>query len=125
MKQWFWIAMVAVSTTVSGCSWIPKSGSETTAASSAATAERAAPPAAANEIKAYDANGALIIQKVEFRTGVSSATVEKMAKEYGCTGNTGAGLITKNGPVEVYRMMCDNGKTFLAQCELRQCRPMR
>lgn len=124
MKQWFWIVMMAASATVSGCSWIPKSGSGTAAASTA-PAERAAPPAAANEIKAYDANGALIIQKVEFRTGVSSATVEKLAKEHGCTGNAGAGLITKSGPVEVYRMVCDNGTTFLAQCELRQCRPMR
>jgi hypothetical protein len=125
MKQWFWIAMVAASVSASGCSWVPKFGDGAAAASPAATTERAAPPVASNEIKAYDANGALIIQKVEFRTGVSSATVEKLAKEHGCNGSSGAGLITKNGPVEVYRMVCDNGKAFLAQCELRQCRPMR
>ncbi len=64
------------------------------------------------------------IQMVEHRGGVSSVTVEKIAKNYGCTGNKGAGLITPQGPVEVYRMACDNGKAFLAKCELRQCSAM-
>ena len=64
------------------------------------------------------------IQMVEHRGGVSSVTVEKIAKNYGCTGDKGAGLITPQGPVEVYRMACDNGKAFLAKCELRQCSAM-
>ena len=65
------------------------------------------------------------IERVPFRTGVSSATVEKMAKLQGCTGGQGAGLMTEAGPVEVYRMRCEDGamrgKVFMARCELRQC----
>ena len=64
------------------------------------------------------------IERVPFRTGVSSATVERLAKSASCSGGMGAGLITAPGPVEVYRMACDNGKVFLARCELRQCKPM-
>ncbi|MFK3736355.1 hypothetical protein [Massilia sp. TN1-12] len=64
------------------------------------------------------------IQKIPFRTGVSSATVEKMARQQACTGGQGAGLVTEPGPVEVYRMVCDGGKVFMARCELRQCRQM-
>lgn len=71
-----------------------------------------------------DANGTPI-ERVPFRTGVSSATVEKMAKAQGCTGGQGAGLMTEAGPVEVYRMRCEDGamrgKVFQARCELRQC----
>ena len=64
------------------------------------------------------------IERVAFRTGVSSATVERLARAASCTGGMGAGLITQPGPVEVYRMACDNGKVFLVRCELRQCKPM-
>jgi hypothetical protein len=64
------------------------------------------------------------VETIPFRTGVSSATVEKMAKQQGCTGGQGAGLITEPGPVEVYRMRCDGGKVFMARCELRQCKQM-
>jgi len=70
-----------------------------------------------------DAGGAPI-EKIPFRTGVSSATVEKLARQQACSGGQGAGLITQPGPVEVYRMQCDNGKVFMARCELRQCRQM-
>jgi ABC-type sugar transport system substrate-binding protein len=68
------------------------------------------------------------VETIPFHTGVSSATVEKMAKQQGCTGGQGAGLITQPGPVEVYRMRCESGtmsgKVFMARCELRQCRRM-
>ena len=64
-------------------------------------------------------------ERVPFRMGVSSATVEKMAKQQGCTSGQGAGLVTEAGPVEVYRMRCEDGpmrgKVFMARCELRQC----
>jgi hypothetical protein len=70
------------------------------------------------------ADAAPAVETIPFRTGVSSATVEKMAKQQGCTGGQGAGLITQPGPVEVYRMRCDSGKVFMARCELRQCRQM-
>jgi hypothetical protein len=68
-----------------------------------------------------DANGAPI-EPIPFRAGVSSATVEKLAKQHACFGAQGAGLVTEHGPVEVYRMRCGDGKVFLARCELRQCR---
>lgn len=76
------------------------------------------------------------IQKVEFKLGRSSYVVGEMAKKAGCIGNLGAGLITEQGPVEVYRMNCDNDedeethdnkkiKTFMAKCEMRQCAQMK
>lgn len=64
------------------------------------------------------------IEKVSFRAGISSASVENLAKRQGCAGGLGAGLVSEPGPVEVYRMACENGKVFLAKCELRQCRAM-
>lgn len=68
----------------------------------------------------------LEIQKVAFRPGLSSVTVERLAKQYGCDGSAGAGagLMTEAGPVEVYRMQCGAGKTFMARCELRQCQAL-
>jgi hypothetical protein len=79
----------------------------------------------ANRVEIHDAEGDAVVQTVEFRSGVSSATVERLAKRVGCQGGKGAGLLTAPGPVEVYRMQCENGTTFLARCELRQCHPMR
>ncbi|MGW8393854.1 hypothetical protein [Pseudoduganella sp. HUAS MS19] len=64
------------------------------------------------------------VEKVEFRPGISSATVERLANAEGCRGGRGAGLVTERGPVEVYRMTCSNGQVFMARCELRQCKPM-
>jgi len=64
------------------------------------------------------------IEKIPFRIGVSSATVENLGKAQGCTSGQGAGLIASEGPVEVYRMQCDSGKVFMARCELRQCKAM-
>jgi len=64
------------------------------------------------------------VQKVAFRPGISTATVEQLARAAQCRGGQGAGLVTEPGPVEVYRMACDNGKVFMARCELRQCKPM-
>ncbi|MGF6273751.1 hypothetical protein ABIB38_002129 [Massilia sp. UYP11] len=64
------------------------------------------------------------IQRVPFKVGVSSTTVEKLAREQACASEQGAGLITDPGPIEVYRMHCQDGKVFMARCELRQCRKM-
>lgn len=61
------------------------------------------------------------IERVEFRSGVSSATVERLAKDAGCTGGIGAGLVSEPGPVEMYRMVCGDGRVFMARCEMRQC----
>lgn len=70
-----------------------------------------------------DAAGAPI-ERVPFVTGRSSATVEKLAKLNGCLGAQGAGRVTPEGPVEIYRQACSSGKAFMARCELRQCKPM-
>jgi hypothetical protein len=70
-----------------------------------------------------DANGA-VIEEVPFVAGVSSVTVEKMAAAQSCKGGEGAALMTPPGPVEVYRMRCDNGRVFMARCEMRQCKQM-
>lgn len=64
------------------------------------------------------------IERVAFRTGISSVTVEKMAAANGCKGGQGAGLMTPPGPVEVYRMVCDSRQVYMARCEFRQCKPM-
>ncbi|MCS0658042.1 hypothetical protein [Massilia terrae] len=64
------------------------------------------------------------IERIPFRAGVSSATVEKMASRAQCSGGMGAGLVTEPGPVEVYRMQCGDGKVYMARCELRQCKRM-
>ena len=86
--------------------------------------KRLPPPPAAPPAPAAASGAAPAVETIPFHTGVSSGTVEKMAKQQGCTGGQGAGLITQPGPVEVYRMRCDSGKIFMARCELRQCRQM-
>ena len=68
--------------------------------------------------------GGVPIQRVPHRIGVSSSTVEALARRHACSSAQGAGLVTEAGPVEVYRMQCANGKVFMARCELRQCRKM-
>ena len=69
-----------------------------------------------------DATG-VPIERVPYRVGVSSVTVEQLARQHACVGQ-GAGLVTEPGPVEVYRLQCSDGKVFMARCELRQCKKM-
>ena len=97
-----------------GCAHFPYGTSAPAVATAAAPARPAGP---------VDARGTPI-EKVPFRLGISSNTVEKMGRQQACTSGQGAGLVTGAGPVEVYRMQCDNGKVFMARCELRQCRQM-
>jgi hypothetical protein len=97
-----------------GCSHFRRSAPSAPVAAAAAPASPAGP---------RDTDGTPI-QKLPFHLGVSSNTVEKLAKQQACTGGQGAGLVTEPGPVEVYRMQCDNGKVFMARCELRQCHQM-
>ncbi|MFC5461739.1 hypothetical protein [Massilia niabensis] len=78
--------------------------------------------AATSAPQLVDAGGALI-ERVPYRVGVSSVTVEQLARQHACTGQ-GAGLVTAPGPVEVYRLQCAGGRVFMARCELRQCRKM-
>ena len=75
-----------------------------------------APSAASTDVTA--------IQRTPFKVGESSHTVEKLAKAQACTSTQGAGLLTEPGPIEVYRMQCQNGQVFMARCELRQCKKM-
>lgn len=72
------------------------------------------------DTRLLDTNGAPI-ERIPFRAGISSVTVERLGKQQACFSNEGAGLVTEPGPVEVYRIVCDGGKVFMARCELRQC----
>ena len=81
-----------------------------------------APPAPPAAPQLLDAGGAPI-ERVPYRVGVSSVTVEQLARRHACMGQ-GASLVTEPGPVEVYRLQCADGKVFMARCELRQCRRM-
>jgi hypothetical protein len=94
----------------------PATAPDSVADTRAATA-RAAPP------QLVDANGAPI-EAIPFVAGVSSVTVERLAAAQACKGGEGAARVTPAGPVEVYRMRCENGKTFMARCEMRQCKQM-
>lgn len=115
MKRALLPVPVLVAVLLGGCTLF-KSKAEPTP-----TPAAAARPAAPGLV---DPNGTPI-ERVPFTVGVSSATVEKLAKQQGCTGGQGAGLVTEAGPVEVYRMRCEEGpmrgRVFMARCELRQC----
>lgn len=105
------------------------SPSNTTSPTAAATmTENIAMPKVPNfapESPAADTSGKPAkIEKVPFRLGTSSVTVEKMAKQNQCESNTGAGLLARNGPIEVYRVECTDGKVFMARCDMRQCGAM-
>ena len=86
----------------------------------------AAPVAAATpqQPAAVAGAGGVQIERIPYRVGVSSSTVEQLARQHACASTQGAGLVTEEGPVEVYRMQCADGKVFMARCELRQCRRM-
>ncbi len=93
--------------------------------------DAAAPVVARPAPPLVDSNGrplvivdGVAIERVEFQAGVSSVTVERMGRQAGCLGGMGAGLMTPAGPVEVYRMSCEDGRTYKARCELRQCKAM-
>lgn len=61
------------------------------------------------------------IERVPFELGVSSVTVERIAKQNSCQSTKGAGLLYKKGPIEVYRVQCEDGREIKARCEMRQC----
>jgi hypothetical protein len=103
---------LVVAAVLGGCSMF---GANKPAAPAAVAVSAAAPQLA-------DANG-VPIERVPYRVGVSSVTVEQLARQHACVGQ-GAGLVTEPGPVEVYRLQCAGGKVFMARCELRQCRKM-
>lgn len=127
MKRLQAFLMFSVVVVASACSSAPtRSASVATGThSKAMPADEHVASKAPDGIVVQDEHGSAILQQVAFQTGVSSVTVERLGRRYGCISPKGAGLVTGKGPVEVYRMRCDNGTTFLAECELRQCRPMR
>jgi hypothetical protein len=113
------IVVCTVASTLTGCSWMPaRQATQTVPAP-----HQPAPRTTAADGTAIITSAGVEIEKMPFRAGVSSATVERLAKQQGCEGGLGASLISEPGPVEIYRMACGNGKTFLARCELRQCTP--
>jgi hypothetical protein len=82
------------------------------------------PKAAAPVANGTAASAAVRAGALPFRAGVSSVTVERMGRAQACPSSQGASLMTEPGPVEVYKMVCDSGRIYMARCELRQCRPM-
>lgn len=126
MKRLSLIAILTVLVVGAGCA-SPSAPHRTmkTSASDAPGSASAVQRIPAGSLRIQDEAGSAVVQMVEFRIGVSSVTVERLAKGFGCNTRAGAALVTERGPVEVYRTRCENGTTFLAQCELRQCRPMR
>ena len=58
----------------------------------------------------------------EFKIGQSSGTVEDMIRERGCSVRQGAELLSSEGPVEIYRAQCVDGRVMQARWEFRQCR---
>ncbi|NRR33199.1 hypothetical protein HSX11_23790 [Oxalobacteraceae bacterium] len=121
------LLLLSCSVLVSACSSSATKQKEAAAADArvlAAKRKPVQPTVNSDGTRRVGINGVDIV-KVEFNPGISSATVENLAKQQGCTGGVGAGLMTPAGPVEVYRMACENGKVFMARCELRQCKPMQ
>jgi major membrane immunogen (membrane-anchored lipoprotein) len=102
-------AALIVSLLLTGCSLFPKSK------------QADDNQTLASKPKKDVSNGDNGMQKVEFVTGVSSVTVEKLAAKNQCTSKLGAGQISPKGPVEMYRIQCDDGRVLMARCELRQC----
>lgn len=109
------IMSVVLLSSLAGCAALPGMlGGERPAAAAEPIAAAAVPAAAGPQI-----------QTIPFQAGVSSMTVEKLALKYGCSAAKGAARITDQGPVEVYRMACDDERVLLVKCELRQCKMMR
>ncbi|MFA9215997.1 MAG: hypothetical protein ACEQSK_02730 [Sphingomonadaceae bacterium] len=121
------LLLLSCAVLLSACAWLPsqkRAQQEAAAAASALAARQPAPRTTAADGTPLVGFDGVEIEKVPFRPGVSSATVENLAKLQQCRGGLGAGLLSEPGPVEVYRMACDNGKVFMARCELRQCRAL-
>lgn len=93
---------------------------------SAAPAAAGAPVAATTAMAAMAATATAprMAKDENFTPGISSVTVENMAKKIGCIGSQGASRVSPKGPIELYRIQCENGSVFEARCELRQCKQL-
>ena len=116
MKHRILVATIVTSTLISGCGLF----------STAKPNELGADKSIKSQIdtQTQSADETTILQKIDFNPGVSSVTVERLAKQNQCKSKQGAGQITPKGPTEVYRVSCDDGRIFMAKCELRQCKSM-
>ncbi len=116
MNRRILLATAITSVLISGCGLFTK-----TKPSSAATSNPVQTQALAQGHAGSDDPA---MQRIEFKTGISSVTVEKLAMQSQCTSKQGAAQITPKAPIEVYRVSCDDGRVFMAKCELRQCQTM-
>lgn len=99
---------------ISACSTQKKSSSEV------AEIKRIKTPVA--QLTVRGGNTDVPIETIPFAIGVSSTTVERLAKQQSCESRLGAGVLFSDGPRERYRISCEDGRALLALCELRQCR---
>lgn len=130
MKRWQVLGVAGTLMLLGACATHPGSEARTDMAGGAQVqvetgANDAQSEESTDRVIIRDASGTVEVQKVPFQIGVSSVTVERMARKAGCETQTGAGLVTTEGPVEVYRVQCEDGTRYLAQCVLRQCSAMR
>jgi hypothetical protein len=134
MKSILWFVMMAVSLCASAWavdgadSGVVKTEQvELTFSSAANPTEPELSPAALilSRMRVVPESSSQQIEQIPFRLGISSVTVERLAKAQGCVGGKGAGAITEKAPIEMYRMQCDSGRQLLARCELRQCAVVR
>ena len=116
MKHWISITILVTSTLISGCGIFSKAKPNGLSSDKSINTQMTA--------QNRDADETIILQKLEFVQGVSSVTVERLAAKNQCSSKLGAGQITPKGPTEIYRVSCDDGRVFMAKCELRQCQPM-
>ncbi len=102
------IAITTFVIAITGCSiWKPK--------------EAPKPPPAKPSAETQAAADEKARRKAEFHLGRSSYVVTLMAKQVGCINDVGSAMTSPAGPIETYKMYCDNGQVFQAKCELRQC----
>lgn len=116
MKHRILVATIVTSTLISGCGLLSKAKPSTVIADKSIKAQM--------DTQNRDAGETIIVQKLDFNQGVSSVTVERLAIQNQCISKQGAGQVTPKGPTEIYRVSCDDGRVFMAKCELRQCKPM-
>lgn len=61
------------------------------------------------------------IRREQKKLGQYSYNVEKMAKQRGCNLTGAAALLSKNGPVEIYKVACLEADSIVVRCEYQDC----
>lgn len=116
MKHWILVTTIITSTLISGCGLFSKAKPSDAAVDKSVKTQ--------SDAKSTNTGETTILQRLDFNQGVSSVTVERLALQNQCISKQGAGQVTPKGPTEIYRVSCDDGRVFMAKCELRQCKPM-